>query len=140
MKVQSPKASASCYGVEYALIDAEGWVHPYPRPLMLRNGSPEQTPTPASEFGASTGAARARVRWAVALRYAAGGTWTVRPVPQSEGVLLLLRHTPHVWAESPRLVGVVEQAMAGAACWVGERGEVEAAAEAILALVGKEAD
>jgi hypothetical protein len=38
------RRGATYFSDEYALIDSEGRVHPYPRPLLLRNGSPEQYP------------------------------------------------------------------------------------------------
>lgn len=38
------RRGATYFSDEYALVDSEGHVHPYPRPLLLRNGCPEQFP------------------------------------------------------------------------------------------------
>jgi hypothetical protein len=126
---------ATYFSDEYALLDAEGRVHPYPRPLLVRSGTPEQTPKLAEEYGARTGTAAVRLGWILALEYRPREGWRIDPVPQSAGVLLLLQNTPHVLAESPQLLGVFERAAAGAACCKGYRGDAAEAAGKILELV-----
>ena len=49
------RRGAIYFSDEYALIDSEGHVYPYPRPLLLRNGSPEQFPVLPGECNASIG-------------------------------------------------------------------------------------
>lgn len=129
------RRGATYYSDEYALIDRQGRVHPYPRPLLLRDGRPEQIPVLPEECGSRAGIGPAPIRWIVGLRYLPGKAWHVSPVPQSEGVLLLLQNTPHVWARTPDLLETLSQAVAGAACFVGTRGEAAEAAEQILRLV-----
>src|SRR4029453_3046145 len=41
----------SCFSDEYALIDRDGRIHPYPRPLLLRDGSGYDQPRLATELG-----------------------------------------------------------------------------------------
>ncbi|MGA9667893.1 MAG: hypothetical protein WBQ94_01725, partial [Terracidiphilus sp.] len=55
------RQGATYFSDEYALIDSEGQVHPYPRPLLLRNGCPEQFPALPGEFNSSAGMAPAPV-------------------------------------------------------------------------------
>lgn len=131
------RRGATYFSDEYALIDSEGWVHPYPRPLLLRNGSPEQFPVLAGEFNAPVGRVPAPVGWIIAVRYAPGSRWSVAKIPQGEAVLTLLQNTPHVLAESPDLVGVFQRAVASATCYMGLRPEADQAAEEILRLVGR---
>jgi hypothetical protein len=120
---------------EYALLDAQGWVHPYPRPLLVRNGTREQAPKIAEEYGARTGTTAARLGWILALEYRPQEGWRIHPVPQSAGVLLLLGNTPHVLAETPALIAVFQKAAAGARCFQGFRGDAAEAAGEILRLV-----
>jgi hypothetical protein len=130
------RRGATYFSDEYALIDSEGRVHPYPRPLLLRNGCPEQSPVLPGEWNASVGDAPAPVGWILALQYLPGCTWSVAPITQSEALLNLLRNTPHVLAESPDMVGIFQHAVAGAACFTGQRSDAAQAADEILQLVG----
>jgi hypothetical protein len=120
---------------EYALIDSEGLVHSYPRPLLLRNGRPHQVPTLPEELNASFSDAPVSVRWILSLEYQAGAVWSVQNVPQSEGWMILLRNTPHTLAQSPSMTEVFRRAVAGARCYAGQRGDVVPAADQILKLV-----
>lgn len=124
---------------EYALIDSDGRVHPYPRPLLLRNGCPEQFPVLPEECNASIGNTPAPVGWILSLGYESGCTWSVLSVPQSEALLILLRNTPHVLAESPDMVGVFQRAVAGATCYAGRRTDAPEAVGQILRLIGSPA-
>jgi hypothetical protein len=126
---------ATYFSDEYALIDAQGRIHPYPRPLLVRNGMPQQEAKLAEEYGAPTGTAAARLGWILALAWQPSEGWRVHPVPQSAGVLLLLQNTPHVLAEVPELVAIFQNAAAGAQCRQGYRGDAAEAAEEILRLV-----
>jgi hypothetical protein len=128
---------ATYFSDEYALLDSEGWVHPYPRPLLLRNGCPDVLPVLAGECNASIGDGPAPIGWVLFLEYQSDCAWSVAPVPQSEAVLALLRNTPHAWADSPDLVGVFRRAVAGAGCYGGRRADAVDAAARILDMVGR---
>ena len=127
---------ATYFSDEYALIDAEGRVHPYPRPLLMRNGSPEQVPVLATECNAAAGDSPAPVCWILALEYQPKGGWDIASVPQGEALLNLLRNTPHVLAETPDLVGIFQRAVAGAACYAGRRSDAADAVDQIFQLIG----
>jgi hypothetical protein len=129
---------ASCFSDEYALIDKNGKVHLYPRPLLLRHGSPRQSIVLPEELNAKFAAYPASVGWIVAVDYIAGDQWGVRLLPQSEAVLLLLRNTPHEMAQSPELVDFFHHAVASAVCYEGRRGDAEEAIGHILDLVRKQ--
>ena len=133
------RRGATYFSDEYALIDSEGRVHPYPRPLLLRNGCPEQFPVLAGECNAPVGDAPAPVGWILSLEYQPAGNWSVEAVPQSEGLLTLLRNTPHVLADSADMVGAFQRAVAGATCYAGRRTEAKDAADEIFRLVGNPA-
>jgi hypothetical protein len=130
------RRGATYFSDEYALIDPQGRVHPYPRPLLLRNGCPEQFPVLAGECNAPVGDAPAPVGWILSLDYQPARTWAIEAVPQSEGLLTLLRNTPHVLADLPDIVGSFQRAVAGATCYTGRRTEAKDAADEIFRLVG----
>lgn len=132
------RRGAIFYSDEYALIDREGLVHPYPQPLLPRNGRPEQSPVPPEEFGSHTGSGPLPIRWILGLIYRPETGWKVAPVSQSETVVLLLQNTPHVWARTPELPDILSQAVGSATCLIGTRGEAAAAADEILRLIEAE--
>jgi hypothetical protein len=122
---------------EYALVDEEGRVHAYPRPLLLRNGSPRQTLVLPDDLDASFEMEPAEVGWIVAVDYDSEGSWKVEQISQGEAVMLLLRNTPHEMEQSPEMIELFTRSVAGAECYAGTRGDVAEAADRILELVAK---
>lgn len=121
---------ATYFSDEYAVIDRAGAVHPYPRPLLMRQSGQEQQ-LPVLAQGA-VGRQAAPVGWVLEMRYE--GEWRVEQIPQSEGLLILLKNTPHVLSEQPGILERLGRASASGKCFTGRRGEAGAAAEKILAL------
>lgn len=119
---------------EYALIDIEGRTHPYARPLLLRNDKPVQTPLLPQDCHASIASEPAPIGWIMELDYREPDGWNVVKVPQSHGLLILLRHTPHVLAEAPDLLDKFQRAAADARCYTGTRMDAAQAADEILRL------
>jgi hypothetical protein len=120
---------------EYALIDADGQAHPYPRPLLLRNGGNDRTPLLPQECGAEVASGPAPIGWIMQLEYRDGAAWEILPVPQSRALLMLLGHTPHVLADAPDLIEKFQRAVAGARCYAGLRTDASAAADEILRVI-----
>lgn len=125
------KLGATYYSDEYAMIDSEGKVHAYPRPMLLRNGKPHAVVTPTR----SAGTTPAVVRWILALHYEPGCQWKLTSIDQSEAMMILLRSTPHVLSGTPDLVLPFERAVTGAQSFVGRRPEAAHAAREILRLI-----
>ena len=125
------RRGAVYFSDEYALIDSEGLVHPYPRPMLLRNGAPESRVTPVAECGS----APVPIGWIFGLTWQAGSSWKPVVVDQSQALILLLQNTPHVLAESPELVRYFERAVAQAQTYTGCRPDAAEAAAEILRLV-----
>ena len=129
------RRGATYFSDEFALIDPQGFVYPYPRPLLLRNGRPQQSPVLPQEFNVPIGDAPAPVGWILALEYVPGSTWYVSSLPHGEAVMMLLKNTPHYLAEMPDLVEVFQRAVAGASCFSGQRDEAVPAVDHILKIV-----
>lgn len=126
---------ATYFSDEYALLDSEGRVHPYPRPLLLRKD--RLLPMLADECNAPIGTGPAPVGWILFLEYQPGCEFSVEEVPQGEAVLALLCNTPHAWADSPDLMRVFQRAVAGANCLRGRRANAVDAAVRILQLLDR---
>lgn len=129
------RQGATYFSDEYALIDAEGKVHPYARPLMVRDGCPEQTPILAREYGARIGDAPAEPGWILFLQYEPAAGWNIARLSQGEALLGLLRNTPHILAESPDMIDKFQRAIARASCYAGKRADAEQAAGEILSWI-----
>jgi hypothetical protein len=129
------RRGAGYFSDEYGLIDSEGRVHAYPRPLLMRNGRPKQLPMLPEDYDSSVVDAPAPVGWILSLEYQPGSEWEASAVPLSVAMLFLLRNTPHALAESPEMVGSFARAVSGAICLEGCRGEVGEAADRIQDLV-----
>jgi hypothetical protein len=120
---------------EYALLDAEGRVHPYPRALMLRSEGGWWTPALPSAWNAATSEAPSPVRLIVGVERAQGAQWNVRRISQSEALVVLLRNTPREMAQSPEMLAPLQAAVGSAACYRGVRGEAAEAADRIIELL-----
>ena len=129
------RRGATYFSDEYALVDAEGLVHPYPRPLLVRDGGPEQHPVLARELEARIGDAPAPLGWIFALAYSKESEWSVAPVSQGEALMMLLCNTPHTLAESTEMVSFFQRAVANASCFAGLRSEAPDAASRIMELI-----
>ena len=125
------KLGATYFSDEYALIDSEGKVHAYPRPMLLRNGKPHPVVTPTRAAGTTP----AVVRWILALHYDPDCEWKLTSIDQSEAMMILLRSTPHVLSGTPDLVLPFERAVTAAQSFVGHRPEAAQAARDILRLI-----
>lgn len=121
------RAGAVYYSDEYALFDADGFVHPYARPLRLRPGGP-----PAPRLVAGKGPLPVGL---VALaRFEAGAEWCPGSLSPGRAVLALLEHTMAARRRADTALSVLRRAVAAARCVEGERGEADRAAGAILRL------
>ena len=129
------RRGASCFSDEYALLDHKGWVHSYPRPLLLRNGRPRQSLFLPEDLGSTYAVGAAPVGWIFALDYVSSGAWDVHEIEKAEAVMLLLRNTPHEMAISPAMVDFFLHTAAHAVCYAGQRCEVAEAATHVLKLI-----
>ncbi len=120
---------------EYALIDVDGRVHPYPRPLLLRDESGDDLPPRlAAELGGTVAHEPMRASLIMGVRHVPDAALIPKATSQAEGVLLLLRNTPQALADQPWILTPLARAVEGAACYVGLRGEASEAATEILRL------
>lgn len=129
------KRGAVYYSDEYALLDAEGRVHAYPRLLMIRDRTGFRQPTLASAWNAATADSPATVRLILSVKWASEEQWKVGRIGQSEALLVLLKNTPREMAESPEILGWLRSAASSAICYAGVRGEAAGAADHVMELL-----
>ncbi len=131
------RRGAIYYSDEYAMIDPNGLVHPYPRPVLLRYGTCFQEPVLPEDLNSFGGSTPVPMGWIFEVKYAEGGAWNVEPMEQSQAVFALLQNTPHILIDSPTMMSHFERAAQRATGFRGERGEADDAAERILQIASE---
>lgn len=129
------RAGAPYLSDEYTVLDADGLVHPYPRPIHLRRGSAYPAGTMHAEaIGGSCATAPLPLGLVLATSFRAGARW--RPSRMSPGhtALALLEHTVAARIRPAHAVRLIARALArGAVGLRGDRGEADATAARLLA-------
>jgi hypothetical protein len=118
---------------EYAVLDERGWVHPFPKPLSVREGrSRMPTLVAASKFGASTAPGPRRARLVARMWWTPGQSWAPRPVERGDGMMSLLMNTVAARTQSERALRRVRLLCEGATAIDGPRGEAPEAARELI--------
>jgi hypothetical protein len=127
------KAGASYYSDEFAVLDLQGRVHPYPKPLGLRAAAGgKQTPTPVESLGGRVGARPLPVGLVVASQYKTGARWRPRRLTAGQGMLTLLANTVSAREKPERNLLVLQRVVTTAPVMEGRRGEAREIADALL--------
>ena len=123
-------AGAIYYSDEYAVLDREGWVHPYPRrPSVRVRGGKERHPVPRSR-----GRGAAPVGLVVETRYSAAARWTPVALSAGEIVLALLANTVPARDRPAEVLAVLARAAGSARGIRSDRGAAARTARALIAL------
>lgn len=120
------EAGAQYLTDEYAVVDTEGQVHPFPRPISLRpdGGSRVQpsnlclTPLPVAAV--------------ISTKYEKQAFWSPIRVSSGQGVLKLLANTVTAREQAQLALTCLRVCVQGAICWEGDRGEAKDTASEIL--------
>jgi hypothetical protein len=127
------KAGASYYSDEYAVFDAEGQVHPYPRRLAIRQGKNQRKKRcSVEELGGTSGKAPLPVGLVVCAKYQLGARWSPRPISPGEAVLALLDNTIVARTRPEFALPILPRAVSGALTIEGQRGEASEVAAKLL--------
>lgn len=133
-------AGAGYLSDEYAVVDGEGMVHPFPRPLQIRSSrcrtrEPGETcrRVDAGEYGARAATGPVPAGLVVRSVYHPSAEWTPRSMSASETLVTLMRNT--LWvrnrpADAAAYLGAVAERAGGLA---GLRGDAGKAAADIVA-------
>lgn len=127
------RAGATYYSDEYAVLDTEGCLHPYPQPLAIREpGSPEKQKRPVEEIAGSAGTRPLAVGSVIITRYVDGGRWMPKQISAGQGVLLLLANSVPARRKPEIVLPTLQKAVARAVILKGGCGEARETAELIL--------
>jgi hypothetical protein len=128
------RAGATYFSDEFAVLDSEGFVHPYPKPLSLRSpGKWAQTDVAAEEIGA-VGSEPAEVSVIASTRYRRSDA-ALRAGTAAGGALALLSHAIAARARSAAVLEAARAAATNSLYLEGPRGEAEPTARWLISLV-----
>jgi hypothetical protein len=127
------RAGATYYSDEYAVIDAHGLVHPYPRDLRIRSdhsgGVSRMRP---EDFGAQIGSKPLPVRFVMSTSFKDGVRFRPRELTRGKAVLELLRNTVSARSQPEMGLAYLTKALQPATTLKGARGEANELVEWIL--------
>jgi hypothetical protein len=142
-------AGAEYLSDEFAVLDASGQVHPYPRRLSLRgNGGSagvEGDAAGAGEAGAhgeaaapaaATPAGPVQLAGVVLTRYSPDGDWQPEAISRAQGCLAVLEYAVPARNRPQASLDAIDRALADATVLSGVRGEAEVTAQRIVERFG----
>jgi hypothetical protein len=119
------KAGAAYYSDEYAVLDEKGRVHPFSKPLSIRepNQGGRQTDYPVETFAGRKGVKPLPVGLVLLTEYNRASSWKPRPVSPGKAVLALMAHTVTARNRPEATLETLRQVVSGATVLRGRRGE-----------------
>jgi hypothetical protein len=130
------RAGAEYMSDEYGALDAQGRIHPYPKPLNLRRGTGEQVDVvPVESLGGQAASGPAPLGLVVATEFAEGTAYAPRVLRRGEGVLHLAGSALPMHRYPEKVFAALEHVPADTVFLGGIRGDAEEAARIILASV-----
>ncbi len=126
------ESGATYFSDEYAVLDADGNVHPYARRLSIRGDGAATEERPVSELGGVAAEDRAEVGTVLMTRYRAGAQWVPTRVSAGHGVVALLANTVPAQERPRESLQALGRAIRGATILEGDRGEAGEVASQLL--------
>ncbi len=127
------RAGETYYSDEFAVFDARGRVHPYPRQLSLRGEWGKKSEKCSVELlGGTAGVNPLPVSSIVMTRYRNGARWHPRPLSPGRAVLALLGNTAAVRRRPEDSLATLRQVVSNAQALQSQRGEAEEIVNSLL--------
>ena len=125
-------AGATYYSDEFAVLDEDGLVHPYAKPLSVRDGGRMQTEHQLDSLGWVAGEQPLALSLVAVVTYRQGAVWQPNRLSAGEGAMALLANAVPARERPEQVIRTISRAVEGATVIEGERGEAEAIAPLLL--------
>jgi hypothetical protein len=127
------RAGATYYSDEYAVLDSRGRVHPFSKPLELREeGKFSQTKITVAELGGHSGTKPLPVGLVLMTQFKSGAHWRPRKLTAGKGVLEMLFNTVSARRSPERALATLQRVTAQADVLKGIRGDAKKVVPAVL--------
>ena len=130
------RLGATYYSDEFAVVDDSGKVHPFPRPLGIREDATyAQTKYTAEKLGASLGVKPLPLGAVVICKYKVGARWKPAPLSSGQCALELMTSSIAVRSRPEHTLRRIQKLLGSAVFVKGRRGEAQESATSILNLL-----
>jgi hypothetical protein len=129
------RAGAVYYSDEFAVLDDQGLVHPYPKPLSLRGEDHQQVDHSVASLGGTEGDCPLPVGTILVSAYRPGAEWRPSTLSAGEGVLAMVANSVPARTRPAEVLRSVTRAAEGATVLKGDRGEASLVVSQLLAEV-----
>src|SRR5437868_1638910 len=126
------RAGATYFSDEFAVFDRHGNVHPFARPLGVREDSAAQTKYAVEELGGTAATSPLPLGLVLATKYTAGTGFHPREMSPAHAVLALLANTVSARRYPTRTMAVLSKATERAKAVTGTRGEASRIVDFVL--------
>lgn len=133
------KNGAIYYSDEYAVLDENGFIHPYPKMLSVRGIVDEhlQKEIPVEEFGGVIGTKEIPAGLVLFTKFEKNAIWNPEELTTSQGVMEILAHTIPIRHNPKFSLEVLNKTLSRAVILKSNRREVEITAKYVLHLIEK---
>lgn len=126
------RAGAVYYSDEFVVLDERGLVHPYAKPLSIRDGELTQSDRSAESLGGVIGEKPLPVAAVILTHFRPGAEWTPTRLSPGRAALAMFENALAAMKRSEEVMQVIKRAIDGAVVLEGERGEAAALAPQLL--------
>jgi hypothetical protein len=127
------RAGATYFSDEYAVLDENGRVHPFPKPLSIRQPDSEAVQKHTVEaLGGKAATQPLPVGLVVVTRHRPGARWKPRTLSPAEGLFALLANSPTALARSEDALRALQRVVMHAVTLRGPRAEADEVAPLLL--------
>ena len=132
------RAGATYYSDDLAVLDARGRVHPFSKPLAIREAGNGAARHPPEAFGSVSGVGPLPVGLIAFTSYRRGRSWRPVRLTPGRGLLALVAHTVPVRRRTQASLQALRQVVSQALVLKGLRGEAGETAGALLRRLERE--
>jgi hypothetical protein len=123
---------ATYYSDEFAVLDRTGRVHPFARPLSIREHGMVTRRVPAGALGAQIGTTPLPIGLVLVTAYQAGARWRPRRLTAAPTLLALMQHTVAARGNPEHSMPILNRAVRSGIALAGRRDEAQPLVSALL--------
>jgi len=131
------ECGALYYSDEYAILDAEGILYPFPKLLSVRDekNDQQQTDVPVEQFGGRAGTNKIPVGMVLICEFAPNARWKPKILSAAQGVLEIIRHTVPIRHNPKFTLDVLNRVADSAVIAKSKRPDAEKSVSSILKFI-----
>jgi hypothetical protein len=126
------RAGALYYSDEFAILDEEGLVHPYAKPVSVRDENHKQNDHDIERLGGIAGDEPLRIGAVVFTEYRPGAEWNPTELSPGRGALAMFANTLAAMKRTEEAMRAIKLGVDGVVMLEGERGEADEMAQDLL--------